>query len=295
MELNLENFLKYLQLERNYSSYTIINYQEDIQEFFSFIKKDCTDINKDDIRKYLKYLDQLKFKNNTISRKLSSLRAFYKFLLKKNIINNNPFVNIKNPKKEKRIPNFLQYDEFESLINSLKKDDNLSIRNRLILELLYATGLRVGELTNIKIQNIDFANRSIKVLGKGNKERVVYYGDYAEFIINEYINKERLSLLANHQSEYLLINNQHGRLTSRGVEKIIDKIVMESSLKHKISPHVLRHTFATHLLNNGADILSVKELLGHESLKATQIYTHITPEYLRNIYLKTHPRSNKHD
>lgn len=291
----IHDFLNYLKFERNYSHYTIKNYEEDLREFYNFINKSYNLITKEDIRIYLKYLDKLNYKNNTISRKLSSLRSFYKYLLNNNLIKNNPFQSIKNPKKEKKIPNYLQYEEFEYLIESLKKDDDLTIRNKLILELLYATGIRVSELTSIKISDIDFDNHSIRIIGKGNKERIVYYGDYARNILDKYIKEERLLLLNNHQSDYLLINNQHTRLTSRGVEKIIDKIVLESSLKHKISPHVLRHTFATHLLNNGADILTVKELLGHESLKATQIYTHITPEYLRHVYLKTHPRSNKND
>ena len=291
-----DKFIEYLRKERRYSEYTVKGYDDNIDDFIKFMSArniNVLEVSKDDIREYLKYLDSLNFKNATIVRRLSSLRSFYNYLVSNNLIKSNPMKLIKNPKKEKKLPNFLQYDEFMKLLESIKNDDALSIRNKLILELLYATGLRVSELVNIKIKDIDFSNKVIKTLGKGSKERLVYFGDYAKELLDVYINSERNELLNGKVSEYLLINNQGGHLTARGVEDIIDRIVNEASLKHKISPHVLRHTFATHLLDNGADLLSVKELLGHESLKATQIYTHITEERLRSVYLHSDPRAKK--
>ena len=291
-----DKFIEYLRNERKYSEYTVNGYDDNIDDFLKFLNTrniKVLEVSKDDIREYLKYLDSLNLKNSSISRRLSSLRSFYNYLVSNKVILNNPMKLIKNPKKEKKLPNFLQYDEFMKLLESIKNDDALSIRNKLILELLYATGLRVSELVNIKIKDIDFSNKVIRTLGKGSKERLVYFGDYAKELLSEYIGNERNELLKGKVSEYLFINNQGGHLTTRGVETIIDKIVNDASLKHKISPHVLRHTFATHLLDNGADLLSVKELLGHESLKATQIYTHITEERLRSVYLHSHPRAKK--
>ena len=293
---DLESYIFYLKKERNYAKLTLINYSKDITLFLDYLKnkkKSYISINKDDVRDYLKYMDNLKYKNSTISRSLSSLRNFYTYLLSKNIIDNNPFKLIRNPKKEKKLPNFLQYNEFIKLIEDLKNDDNLSIRNKMILELLYATGIRVSELTNIKLDDINFNDKSIRVLGKGNKERIVYFGDYAKDVMNEYINNNRGSLLNGKNSKYLLINKNGDNLTSRGVEEVIDKIVKEVSLNHKISPHVLRHTFATHMLEDGADLRTVQELLGHSSLSTTQIYTHVTNERLRSVYLKSFPRKKE--
>ncbi len=295
--MNYKNkFIEYLRNERKYSEYTVNGYDSNIDDFLSFLKArniNALEVSKDDIREYLKHLDSLNLKNSSISRRLSSLRSFYNYLVSNKVILNNPMKLIKNPKKEKKLPNFLQYDEFMKLLESIKNDDALSIRNKLILELLYATGLRVSELVNIKLNDIDLNNKVIRTLGKGSKERLVYFGDYAKELLSEYIRKERYELLKGKSNEYLFINNQGGHLTTRGVEGVIDNIVNKASLKHKISPHVLRHTFATHLLDNGADLLSVKELLGHESLKATQIYTHITEERLRSVYLHSHPRAKK--
>ena len=188
------------------------------------------------------------------------------------------------------MPIFLSYEEFIELLNKIKEDNELSVRNNLILEMLYATGLRVSELTNIKLDDININDKSIRIMGKGNKERIVYFGDYAKDILNDYLNNNRNELLRGKTSKYLFINKNGDRLTFRGVEYLIDEISRTSSIKYKISPHVLRHTFATHLLQEGADLRSVQTLLGHSSLATTQIYTHITSEYLREVYNKTMPR-----
>lgn len=296
MEYEIELFIQHLKNEKRYPETTIVSYKKDLeiyQEFIASNKINYMFITKDEIREYLKYLDKKNKAKSTISRNLSTLRTFYSFLVINNKTRSNPYKTIKNPKKEKKLPNFLQYDELQKLLDSIDLETPLGKRNRLIIELLYATGLRVSELTNLKIQDIDFKNKEIKILGKGSKERIVFFGEYAQKYLNIYINEVRNELLKNKTSEFLLINNSGTQLTSRGVECIINKIVNDISLKHNISPHALRHTFATDMLNNGADLKSVQELLGHSSLSTTQIYTHITSERLRNVYLASFPRQNE--
>lgn len=290
---SIKKYVIYLKNERNYSKLTIKNYAEDLDKFNKYLDDNHLNylkLSKDDIRDYLKYLDILKLKKSTISRILSSLRSFYSYLVIQNKIDINPFKLIRNPKKESKLPIFLSYEEFIEILNKIKEDNELSIRNKLILEMLYATGLRVSELTNIKLDDINISDKSIRVMGKGNKERIVYFGDYAKEILELYLNTNRNELLKEKQSKYLFINKNGDRLTFRGVEYLIDEISKSSSIKYKISPHVLRHTFATHLLQEGADLRSVQTLLGHSSLSTTQIYTHITSEHLRDVYNKTMPR-----
>lgn len=297
MKDKIDDYLKYLKVQRNYSNYTIENYNEDLIFFKSYLEKenlDYTKIEYKDIRTFFNFLDENKYSKNTISRKISAIRSFYKYLARNNYISYNPFSLVSSPKKDQKLPKFLYYNELEVLFNVPDLNTPLGIRNRLILELLYATGMRVGELENIKIEDINFNEETIKILGKGNKERICYFTDCAKKYLKLYIEKSRPILLNNKKNiEYLLLNHNGTKLTSRGIRLIINDIIDKSSLDTKISPHTLRHTFATHLLNEGCDILSVQELLGHESLKATQIYTHITNEGLRNVYFKSHPRNSK--
>ena len=291
---DFKEYLIYLKRERNYSKLTLKSYSDDAIKFFNYLKickKNYLTITKEDIREYLKYLNDKKLKASSISRTMTSLRVFYDYLLINERIKNNPFKLIRNPKKEKKLPNYLKYEEFEKLLDSIKKDDEISIRNKMIIELLYASGIRVSELTSIKLKDINFSDKSIKIMGKGSKMRIVYFGEYAKNIMNEYINGPRIELLNGKKSDYLLINKFGNNLTSHGVEEALDTIVKTSSLKHKISPHVLRHTFATHLLESGADLRTVQTLLGHESLSTTQIYTHVSNEYLRSQYLKAFNRT----
>ena len=290
-----EKFLEKLKYEYNYSDLTINGYDYEITKFLDYLNDNHLDykkINLDMIRNYLKYLDSLKYKKNSISKNLSSLRSFYKFLTEEKVILNNPFKNISNPKKDKKLPDFLNYEEINKLFDCADTTTPLGLRNRCILEILYDTGIRVSELVNLKINDIEFDKKIINILGKGKKERIVYYGDYLQEVLDKYINDSRKYLLNNKLSEYLILNNNGSKITTRGVEYIIDKMVNEAAIKHKISPHVLRHTFATHMLNGGADIKSIQQLLGHESLSITGIYTHITNDVLRQEYLKNHPRSN---
>lgn len=294
MDKYITLFLNYLVNERNYPNDTTAkNYELDLLNYQDFLKENNLNylkITKDDIRSYLKYLDKLKYKNSSISRHLSSLRTFYGFLVNEGVIESNIFKSISSPKKKKQLPNFLQYDEVEKMLSVCDLKEPLHIRNRLIIETLYDTGIRVSELVNIKLNDLNIATKEIRVLGKGSKERIVYFGDYEIDILNLYLNQARPKLLKNKSNDYLLLNHLGDRLTDRGVRLIIDDVIKKASLKHKVSPHTLRHTFATHLLNEGADLKSVQELLGHSSLSTTQIYTHVSNERLRSVYLKSHPK-----
>lgn len=290
----LNKFVIYLKDEKNYSDYTITNYSIDIEEFYVFLKKEnitrLQDVDYKILRKYLNYMTENKYSNKTISRKLSSLRTFFKYLVKKEMINDNPMILISNPKEEKKLPKYLNYGEIEKILEIPNKETTLGLRNACILEILYSTGIRVSELVNLKINDIDFYNKKIRVLGKGNKERIVLFGNRCEHLLERYIKESRV-VLNKKKIEYLFLNNLGQNISVRSIENIIDKIEKEACLKFSISPHVFRHTFATHLLDNGADLNSVKELLGHENLNTTAIYTHVSNERLRKVYLECHPRA----
>lgn len=288
----IELFLEYLKEEKNYSDNTIISYKHDLNEFVSYFKDlDISVIKYNDIKDYMMYLYDKKYSNNTVSRKISSVKSFYNFLKLKKIVNTSPINNIKYPKKERKLPKFLYYNELEELFKVPDKNTPYGIRDALILELLYATGVRVSELVNIKIN--DIGEDEIRVFGKGRKERIVYYGEYAKEILDLYLNDARDKLLKDKKSDYLFINNKSEPLTDRGIRYIIDKLIKETSIKVKISPHSLRHSFATHLLNEGADLKVVQDLLGHKNLSTTSIYTHVSNEKLREVFYKNHPRSKE--
>lgn len=297
MEECLNEFLENIEYQRGYSENTIVNYEKDIDEFILFLKKDgITKLNNVDysiVKDYLMELYNKKYSRNSVSRKLSSLRSFFKFLHAKNKINMNPFNLVSSPKKEKRLPKFLYNDDIERIFDIPDTTKPLGQRDYLILELLYDTGIRVGELVSIKLKDIDFSNKTIHILGKGNKERIVLFGAYLDDILNIYLNYGRKEILENKNSEYLILNGHGKNITTRGVRLIIENIIKKACISTHVTPHTLRHTFATHLLENGADLLTVKELLGHSSLSSTQIYTHITNERLRNVYLHSHPRAKE--
>jgi integrase/recombinase XerC len=242
---------------------------------------------------YLRYLDEKKLKRTSISRKLSSLRTFYKYLVLNNKSDNNPFMLVSSPKKEKRIPKFINYENIEEIFKMPDINTEVGQRERVILEILYSSGVRVSELVNIKIKDIDFSEKTIVITGKGNKERMVSFGDYAKDAINLYIKDGRKKLLGDIDSEYLIVGHNKESLTTRRVEQIIDDIIKHTSIKLNITPHVFRHTFATHLLDQGCDLIVVQELLGHASLSSTEIYTHVSNEQIRNVYLNAHPRSKR--
>ncbi len=295
---NLDKFLNYIQKQKNYSSNTIKNYKIDILEFKNYLDKEDINyltVDYDFIKGYLMVLYQRNLSRNSVARKLSSLRSFYKYLFNNNFIKQNPFRYVATPKKEKKLPRYLGVEDLEILFETPSLNTPLGQRNRLILEVLYACGIRVSELVNIKLSDIDFDKKEIKVLGKGNKERLVEFGDYCLYFMELFLNDGRKKILEKHHvtCDYLILNEKGKKITTRGVEVIVQDIVKKTALKKRVSPHMLRHTFATHLLNEGCDILTVQELLGHESLETTQVYTHVSNEKLREVYLKCHPLNRK--
>lgn len=298
----ISRFDDYLRVERAYSDYTANSYIEDIHDFYDYIKvtgfKSLTNLKPNITRYYLMYMNEKGYKETSIARKLSSLRSFYKFMVSEGYTNVNIFNEVTAPKKPKKLPEQIYPEEIEEMFNSINTDTVLGRRNYAILELLYGTGVRVSELCGIKLSDIDFYNKYITVFGKGSKERNVPIHDRLKDALNDYINFGRSELLSkskDKQSNKLLLNYKGGDLTVRGVRVILDEITDATSEKIKIHPHMLRHSFATHLLNNGADLRSVQELLGHVNLSTTQIYTHISKEQLIKEYEKYHPLANKRE
>lgn len=295
---DLDLFLKYLKIEKNYSDYTINNYFIDIREFIVYCQKNNIDKNKisyKDIKSYLSNMFEMGYSSSTISRHISSLRTFYSYLYKQKLVDKNVFKSVTLPKKEKRLPKYMTNEDIDLVFNIPDMNYPLGQRDRLIFELLYGTGIRVSELCNIKLSDIDFNNKTIRIIGKGSKERLVCYGDICKDIMNKYINDGRLILLNNKTNDYLIVGayKKDKKISVRSIQSIISRIIEKAALKKNITPHTLRHTFATHLLNEGCDILIVKELLGHSSLDTTGIYTHVSNERLRKIYLDSHPRAKK--
>lgn len=294
----LDSYLDYLLYQKSYSKYTVSSYKTDIIEFLNYCKKECIDYEKieySDTRLYLMYLKDARGDNNSsINRKLSSLRGFYKYLVNKNVIENNVFALLNGQKKSKKLPRYFEYNELEELFKVPDTSKDTGQRDLLILEMLYATGVRVGELVNIKLKDINKSDRKILILGKGSKERNVEYGEYCEDILNKYIKEGRPSLLKK-ENEYLFLNHLGDKLTERGVRYILNDLIKKTTITKNISPHMLRHSFATHLLNEGCDLLSVQKLLGHESISATQVYTHVTTDRLKEVYYNSFPRAKKDD
>ena len=292
----LEKYFDYLNYQKNYSNYTILNYKNDILEYFHYLDREnleFTDIIYSDIRFYLIYLKEEKKDNNTsINRKLSSLRSFYKYLVNEEIVKNNIFSLLSGPKRSRKLPRYFEYNELEELFLISDKKTSVGQRDLLLLEMLYATGVRVGELVHIKVCDINLSEKTILILGKGNKERYVTYGEYCEDILKLYLSDGRIAL-NKENSDYLFLNQNGGHLTERGVRYILNQLIQKTSIHKKISPHMIRHSFATHLLNEGCDLLTVQKLLGHESIKATQIYTHVTTDRLKEVYYHSFPRAKR--
>lgn len=289
----IEKFLEYASKELNYSLVTISDYKSDFKNYVYFLEKEKINylcVTKNDVLKYLMFLDKKGLSNKSIARIISTLRNFYNYLFEKKYVDSNVFKRVKNPKIKKKLPNYLSIVEVEEVIDSICEDDINDLRNKCIFELIYSTGLRVSEVSNIKISDINVSELSIRVFGKGSKERIVYYGDVLNSLLNKYL-KVRKSIIG--EDDYLFLNKMNKQLSRQSIEQIINKIMRNSGVKHKISPHTLRHTFATHLLDNGADLRSVQELLGHADLNSTEIYTHVSNERLRNAYLKYHPNKNR--
>ena len=289
----------YLENERAYSRYTVLNYINDINEFISFIKSNgfgtLLSVKPNVSRYFLAHLNKSGYKSRSVARKMSSLRGFYKFLFNENLININIFSDISSPKLDKTLPKLIYYQELDHLFDSIDVKDATGKRNFALLELLYGTGIRVSELCNLKISDLDFYNNNIIVMGKGSKERYLPIHDNIKAALLDYLEFARNDLLkrAHDLTDVIFLNFKGGALTPRGVRVILNNINDAAANNLKISPHMLRHSFATHLLDNGADLRSVQELLGHVNLSTTQIYTHVSKEKLKEEYLKFHPRAHK--
>lgn len=288
--LEIEEFLQYLKVIKKHSSNTITNYQLDLIDFYKFSEGKILEVNKDTINKYLMNLYQKDYHKSSIARRLSSLRSFYNYLEKKKIVKNNYFKLIKNPKKEYSLPKYVCEEDVEKMLSIPDTRNVYGKRNLLIIQMLYATGVRVSELVNIKINDINIKERTIRILGKGDKERIVVFGNNTQEALKDYLKNGRWKL-EKRKSEYLFLNKDGKKLSTRYIRKILNDNVIKGSISKHVSPHMLRHTFATGLLNNGADLVSVKDMLGHSSLNTTSIYTHVTDEKIKQIYNKAHPRA----
>lgn len=299
MNKPLRRFLSYLKDERKYSPQTVISYQRDVEKFFSFLTRE--DVSMDDVDSNLIRNFLTQELNNNISkrsckRRLSALRRFYDYCLNQGYVNKNPFVFINSPKTDKTFPKVLDKDQINDIMrDNLKRDDELMLRDQVVLEILYYTGIRATECVNLKIQDINFLNRIIRIIGKGNKERLVPFTTNCKKTIERYLKECRPNLAIKQQepSNTLILSGEGKKLTTRGLEYILEQIELKTGNFVGLHPHILRHSFATHLLENGADLRVIQELLGHESLNATQVYTHVTDEAMKKTYDSFHPRAKK--
>lgn len=294
---HIEMFIKYLKIEKNYSPYTVYYYERDIDHFLYFLKKQgissLQNLTYQDIRIYLTELHDCKLSRRSVSRKISGLRSLYRFLIQEDMVQENPFMYVTLPKKELYLPNFLYAEELEKLFSINDLNCAIGMRNQALLELLYATGIRVSECCKIKIQDIDFMSGTVLIHGKRSKERYVPFGGFAESALKHYIDvgRKELNQKLTVQQDALFLNYRGNPLSDRGVRKVLKDMINKSALNIHMSPHTLRHTFATHLLNEGADLRSVQELLGHSQLSSTQVYTHVTKDRLKEVYNNSHPRA----
>ena len=292
----LLSFIEEIDKERKYSELTVSGYMADLSVFIEYLNQNninkFSDVEYNDIRLYINYLYNMNYKNTTISRHISSLKSFFKYLKVNKLVDNNPCILISNPKKEKKLPKYLNYDVLEKLLNAFDNNNYIGLRNSLILEILYSTGIRVSEITNIKFKDISMSDKTIRITGKGNKERIVYFGTKCFNLIKKYC-ENSYKILNKNNLQYLILYKTGKRINERQIRDIVYEAAIKAKIEMKISPHVLRHTFATHMLNEGADLRSVQELLGHENLSTTQVYTHLSNDRIKNIYLKSHPRAKK--
>ena len=296
MTEDLERYLEYLVKSQRYAPRTIEAFGRDVAGFITFLKRsgarDIKNVDHRLLRRYLAYCGTIKLKKTTIARRLSAIRSFLRFLCNEGSLEANAAMLVSFPKAGKVLPRVLSRDEVERLIENPDEGTKAGLRNRAVLELLYATGLRVGELASLNMGNVSLNAREIRVIGKGNKERLVFMNNIAARALGEYLIIARpKSVDSKKASEAVFLNAVGGRLSARSVQKIVEKSGLRSGLGHRVSPHVLRHSFATHLLEEGADLRTIQELLGHADLGTTQIYTHIDKTRLKSVYRQAHPRA----
>ena len=289
----IEKFIEYNSQINTNSDHTKDAYKRDLYKFKDYLEQEgilFDDVDREIILTYISYLRlECHLKNASVARRISSVRSFYRYLGEFYGLSNNPFALVKLGKKEKKIPEFLFYSEMIELLESIELDGDENIRNRAMFELMYACGLRVSEVVSLKIDDIDFTDQILRVVGKGNKERIIPFYDGAKEYLVLYLNSVRKKMCTDKERTCFL-NLKGQPLTTRGVQYILDKVVLKSGLLLKVHPHMFRHSFATHLLDNGADLRIVQELLGHSNLSTTQVYTHVSKEHLKNTYMKAFPR-----
>ncbi|WP_046175065.1 tyrosine recombinase XerC [Domibacillus indicus] len=290
-----DSYFAYLQIEKNSSVHTIKSYRDDLEHFFVFMDeqqlKDLKDVTHQEARLFLTLLHEKKMARASVSRKISALRGFYRFLMRENVVEENPFLLVHRPKGAKKLPSFFYEEEMQELFSTVEGTDALSVRNRALLEVLYGTGIRVSECAGLELPDLDMRLGVLLVHGKGGKERYVPYGGFAAEAVESYLKNSRPFLMKQTAHRKLFVNFRGAPITTGGIRHVLNGLIQKASLSGKIHPHMLRHTFATHMLNNGADMRTVQELLGHASLSSTQMYTHITKEHLQHTYRNHHPRA----
>lgn len=286
MNENLENYRNYLKYERAYSDNTVGAYMNDLNKYEEFLKKDILESDTEDLEKYLKYIKNLE--STTVAHKITSIKSYFNYNIKRGLVSVNPADKVSRPKLTKHLPEYLTEEEVGKLLDVEVKSP-YDYRNKTILELLYSSGIRISELVNIKTPNYDSEECLIRIMGKGSKERIVPLGDYAVNIMNDYMNNYR-PLINKKHTDYVFINNRGDKISRQFIFKVIKKEALKKGIKKDISPHTLRHTFATHLLKNGADLRIIQELLGHENISTTQIYTHVTNNKLKSDYETYFPK-----
>lgn len=294
----LNNFKLYIEVERNYSMHTVKAYVSDIMGFLIWLNdKDIKDVTYKNIKEFLLFIQKFNYSKTTTARKIASVRTFFRFLYRERIIEANPAAGIHAPKRGKSLPNFLTEREMEQILNNVKIETPAGYRNRAILELLYATGMRVSELSGLNFEDLNLDNNEIRVLGKGQKERIVLVSNRAKEFLNTYLKTARFMIFPEEKNKVpkdtdpVFINKTGYRLQTQSVRIAIKEVVKSIQLPKDVTPHVFRHSFATKLLENGADLRIVQELLGHSSISNTQIYTHVTTERLKQAYNMAHPRA----
>ena len=286
MNENLENYRNYLKYERPYSDNTVGAYMNDLNKYEEFLKKDILESDTEDLERYLKYIKNLE--STTVAHKITSIKSYFNYNIKRGIVSVNPADKVSRPKLTKHLPEYLTEEEVGKLLDVEVKSP-YDYRNKTILELLYSSGIRISELVNIKTPNYDSEECLIRIMGKGSKERIVPLGDYAVNIMNDYMNNYR-PLINKKHTDYVFVNNRGDKISRQFIFKVIKKEALKKGIKKDISPHTLRHTFATHLLKNGADLRIIQELLGHENISTTQIYTHVTNNKLKSDYETYFPK-----
>lgn len=294
-EQQIDRFIRYLEAERNASEHTIQHYEHDLQQFVHFLQQeavpDFAAVTYLHVRNYLAVLNSKEYARKSVARKLSALRSFYLFLLREGEIEVSPFSYIRTPKQQKKLPQFLYVEEVQALLAAPDTSTPLGLRDVAILETLYASGMRVSEMTQLNVHDIQLKEGIALVFGKGAKERYVPLGEHAVAALQAYLERGRPSLLKTAEEEALFLNYAGGRLSDRSIRRVVDKALQSLAEQRQVSPHTLRHSFATHLLEAGADLRTVQELLGHANISTTQIYTHVTKDHLQSVYNRAHPRA----